>query len=405
MKGVELERRPEALSLSDRVRSLRLPEAPAGRPSRAWLPWTLCLVLAVTAAYLGYRAYTVSEPESPRAAEANPSASAAPSGPLAAASSGEVVHESKGYIVPAHQIQVSPKVSGMIIKLRIKDKDGKEVPLEEGQRVRKGDVLAELEAVEYQTDRDHYKAALQEAEQNLLELTQHRAKEIDQAKNRWLEAKVQREQLELDQKRSSRLRGTGLAERDFEQADSAYQAQLRREKALQVDYEFMMKGPRDNRIHAAERRIDQLKADLEKAEWRLENCVVRAPITGTILNKIAEEGNIVNQLSMNLKGSICDMADLSDLEVDLSIQERDIARVFLGQKCRIRSEAYPDHTYEGVVSRLMPIADRAKGSVTTRVKLTVPREEEGVYLKPEMGATVWFLKGPNKDTKAQGTSN
>jgi hypothetical protein len=63
-----------------------------------------------------------------------------------------------------------------------------------------------------------------------------------------------------------------------------------------------------------------------------------------------------------------------------------------GQRCKVRSEAYPEREYDGVVSRLMPIADRAKGAVPVRVKLTVPASEEGVYLKPEMGAVVSFLK-------------
>ena len=86
------------------------------------------------------------------------------------------------------------------------------------------------------------------------------------------------------------------------------------------------------------------------------------------------------------------MADLSDLEVDLTIQERDISKVFQGQKCKVRAEAFPDRVYEGYVSRLMPIADRAKGAIPVRVKVKVPAEEEGVYLKPEMGALVSFLK-------------
>ena len=60
----------------------------------------------------------------------------------------------------------------------------------------------------------------------------------------------------------------------------------------------------------------------------------------------------------------------------------------------MRAEAYPDRIYEGVVSRLMPIADRAKGAVPVRVKVTIPAEEEGVYLKPEMGAIVSFLNRP-----------
>jgi hypothetical protein len=103
----------------------------------------------------------------------------------------------------------------------------------------------------------------------------------------------------------------------------------------------------------------------------------------------------VNPIAFNGSFSLCDMADLSDLEVDLAIQERDVARVHKGQPCEIRSEAYPKRVYQGFVSRLMPIADRAKGAVPVRVKLTVPAEEEGVYLKPEMGALVSFLRVAN----------
>jgi multidrug resistance efflux pump len=128
-----------------------------------------------------------------------------------------------------------------------------------------------------------------------------------------------------------------------------------------------------------------------KAEWRLGNCTIRAPITGTILKKNAEEGNIVNPIAFNGSFSLCDMADLADLEVDLNIQERDIAVIKVGQKCRVKAEAYPDRIYEGRVDRLMPIADRAKGAIPVRVKLSIPANEEGIYLKPEMGAIVTFL--------------
>ena len=131
---------------------------------------------------------------------------------------------------------------------------------------------------------------------------------------------------------------------------------------------------------------------MAKAQWRLDNCIIRAPISGTILKKNAEEGSLVNPIAMQGFYSLCEMADLSDLEVDLTIQERDISKVFKGQKCKVRAEAFPDRVYEGYVSRLMPTADRAKGAIPVRVKVTVPAEEEGVYLKPEMGALVSFLK-------------
>jgi HlyD family secretion protein len=154
---------------------------------------------------------------------------------------------------------------------------------------------------------------------------------------------------------------------------------------------LMRIGPREERKEQARAELKQAEAELAKAEWRLGNCTIRAPISGTILKKNAEEGNIVNPIAFNGSYSLCDMADLSDLEIDLNIQERDISRVRQGQECRVRAEAYPERVYDGVVDRLMPIADRAKGAVPVRVKVTVPQDEEGVYLKPEMGAIVTFL--------------
>ena len=66
------------------------------------------------------------------------------------------------------------------------------------------------------------------------------------------------------------------------------------------------------------------QSNLDKAKWKLDNCKIRSPITGTILKKNAEEGNLVNAIAFSGSVSLCEMADLSDLEVDLTIQERDV---------------------------------------------------------------------------------
>jgi multidrug resistance efflux pump len=375
----------EAVSLSDRVRSLRLPDQPRQAARRgSWVPWTLSLVLAISTAVLAYLVVTNrSEPPETKASDVAPAPLTAGASNTAAAS-GDVVLESKGNIVPVHQITVSPKVSGMVEKLYI----------EEGKRVQKGDILAEVEKVNYQAARDHADAVLEEARQNLLVLTKYRAKEIEQAKARMDEATAQSKQLAIDYRRSLKLRPSGaLADRDYEQAESAHQAMVEHENVLRVDYELLKgEGPRDSQIGAARKRVTQAEADLVTADWNLGNCTVRAPITGTILTKKAEEGNIVNASAFNISASLCDMADLSDLEVDLTIQERDIAKVFAKQRCKLRPEAFPERTYDGYVSRLMPIADRAKGAVPVRVKVSVSKEEEGVYLKPEMGVIVSFFK-------------
>jgi len=290
---------PPPASLSERVRSLRLPEQQAKKSARGivWFLVSLCFLLALTTAGLGY--LVISQPKADDSKSAD-SVSAAGDRKIGegyqASSIGSVVAESQGYIVPVHRIQISPKVNGLIISLRIKkDADDPGVPLEEGRRVEKGWILAELEDVDYRADRDHAVAALEEARQNLLELTEYRKKEIDQAKARWNEAEVQRKQLEIDRRRSGRLKsGNALADRDFEQADSAYLAMLAREQALRVDYDFMVRGPRDNRIEASKRRGKQAEEDLVKAQWRLDNCTIRAPLSGSLLINDADKGHIVH---------------------------------------------------------------------------------------------------------------
>src|SRR5437588_4152648 len=176
------ELRSAPATLSDRVRSLRLKEQPARSSSGfAWLPWTLCLVLGLCCAGMAYVAFGRSPGEKPNeasAAQDNTKTAESARNESQTASSGEVVLERKGYVIPAHQILVSPKVSGMIIQLG----NGKR-ELEEGMRVQKDEVLAVLEAVEYQADYDHSKAAVNSAWQKFLELyTGNREQEIKQAR-------------------------------------------------------------------------------------------------------------------------------------------------------------------------------------------------------------------------------
>jgi hypothetical protein len=82
----------------------------------------------------------------------------------------------------------------------------------------------------------------------------------------------------------------------------------------------------------------------------------------------------------------------ADLEVDLKIQERDIANVEVGQRCMVMPEAYQNfepfrkehpNAYDGTVSRMMPTADRSQGAIPVRVKLRVPQEEQGKYLRSD----------------------
>jgi multidrug resistance efflux pump len=157
--------------------------------------------------------------------------------------------------------------------------------------------------------------------------------------------------------------------------------------------------------------VEQAFAALAKAKWRLDNTDIKAPVTGTVLTKKAEKGNLVNPsaFSSGISASLCEMADLRELEIDLSVQERDIAQVRQDQPCWVMPEAYQadreflkkhPRGYEGFVSRIMPTADRAKGAIPVRVKIKfISQEEAGVYLRPEMSTLVSFLKPPTPPKK------
>jgi HlyD family secretion protein len=395
-------------ALGDRVRSLSLAELPDRRFSaNSALAWVLAVGLIAVAGWYWWSsrstaAYPVAAQESPQAVNSGTSP-AKPNEPATTttaektavrpatftipansqAAKRDVVLESKGYIIPAHQILVSPKVTGMIVMFNV----------EEGRRFNKGDVLAVLESIDYAADLQRAEANVRLMRQRLLELQNgNRPEEIKEAEADWQESQALIPQLEAEYKRTIELRRKNAASpQEVELAESKYSAQLRRVQKLNYALQLMQLGPRQERIEVAKAELAQAEADVVKAQWRLGNCTIRAPVTGTILKKNAEEGNVVNPVAMNGSFSLCDMADLSDLEVDLNIQERDISVVQVGQRCRVRAEAYPERIYEGSVDRLMPIADRSKGAIPVRVKIRVPPEEEGIYLKPEMGAIVTFL--------------
>jgi HlyD family secretion protein len=392
-------------SLRDRVRSLQLSErAPEGKRTSlaaVLLPWGLCLVLLAVTAAFGYRAYTTAPTEAPApSADSTRKDGAAPGVTGDVASSGDVVLEAKGYIIPVHQIQVSPKVSGMLTWV--------DPRLEEGQRFKEGEPLARIEDVNYRADFMHAKYALASAEQRYQQSLSNRPEEIQQSKADLAESEANLEQLKLEMQRSTRLLGTpALAAKDFEQDKFAYAAMNRHVERLKATLKLMEQGPRKEVQESAKADVEAAKADLDKATWNLDNCEIRARVSGIILKKSAEKGNIVNPsaFSNGISSSLCDMADLSDLEVDLKIQERDIAKVVTGMACTAMPEAYQSDAaflkihpkgYTGKVSRVMPTADRGQGAIPVRVKLDIPKEEEGVYLKPDLSVIVEFLKDSSK---------
>jgi multidrug resistance efflux pump len=387
-------------ALSDRVRSLRLAERPAGQRGGSrggFLPWALVAVLLLTTAIFGLKAFRAPPAPAEEPAVSTARSPAEGTTPTAAtASTGDIALESRGYVIAAHSIQLSPQVGGEIVWL---DPDFKE-----GAVYQKGAKLAEIDPVIYAAQLKSAQANLAVARTNQQQVESGSTlKDIEamEASVKNLAAKLELAQLDENFNRAA---GLGASRSDLEK--SMVQVKIDR-AALESQRQTLakMKLALEEQRLITKAQVQRAEADLQQAEKQLRNCTIVAPTTGIILSKKAELGGYVNPLAFGAAGYLCEMADLCDLEVDLSIQERDIDKVFKGQDCVVRPEAFINSEtfkgkhpegYHGRVSRLMPVADRSKGSVSVRVAIDreqIPHEEAGFFLRPDMSVLVWFKKG------------
>lgn len=402
--------------LVHRVQQLRLDNqvgagAKAARGGGAsWLPWVLCALLAFAWAGYAIRGYR-NAPPAPAGEPAAPAAATTASmtsSTAAAVVPGTIQLEVKGYLVPAQQIAVSPiDVGGRVVELNVV----------EGKLFKKGDVLARLEDTAYKAQVAEAQASLASAvkrldatKMRLHALLPESVRQVEkiQVEAELREAEAQRDRVQDQVDRLTRLGGGAASEQELRQSRFDLLGAAARVGRLKASLEILNEGPRKEQVAAAEADVRAAEAEVKvgearlvQAQWRLSNCVITAPIDGTVLTKRAELGNLVNPMAFSAStsggGAVCDMANLADLEVDLEIPERDIGKVVVGQRCRIKADAYADRVYAGRLDRIMPIANRAKSIVNVRVKITLPAGEvPGTYLKPEMGAVVSFLADEKK---------
>jgi multidrug resistance efflux pump len=299
------------------------------------------------------------------------------------ANQAKVVLAQRGYIVPVEQAEVWPRVSGQVIELA--------PDTEEGRAVKKGDLLARLDPVPYELAHTRARAALKRAEARLAELKNGpRPEEVQQVKIALAQAEEQRKQLLAEVERLQKLRDSQVVSAEaIEKAQGrARAAELEVEK-MRAAHALIVKGTRKEQIDAAEADVEMARADLDLAAYRLAGTRVVSPLSGTILVRRASVGATANPLSDNRTEGLFTVADLNKLEVELDIQERDVPLLFPGQKCEIQLEAFAQAQYAGKVSRLMPLANRAKGAINVRVLIDVPKNDD--KLRPDRSVVVSFF--------------
>jgi HlyD family secretion protein len=159
-------------------------------------------------------------------------------------------------------------------------------------------------------------------------------------------------------------------------------------------------GPRQEEIRAADAAVKQMQAALDYANTQLAATEIKAPVSGTVLERIVERGEMVSPSAFGGSGartSVVDLADLTDLQVELDISQTDFARLKPEQKAEIIPDAYPNLRFSGFIAEIAPEANRAKATVQVKVKVDNPNEQ----LRPEMNARVNFLadKAPATEGK------
>src|SRR5579864_6718977 len=301
---------------------------------------------------------------------------------------GATVLSATGYVVAHHTINVNSKVTGRLAWIGV----------EKGDKVREGQVLVRLEDQEFRASYDQARGALANARAYLDEL-QHgsRPEEVQQAQHNLDEARATLANDKLTLDRTKELATGGVVSRQaLDDATAKFESDQQRVNSLEKAFQLSKIGPRAEEITRAEGAVTQAQGALDYAKSQLDATVIRAPVTGTILDRTAEKGELVTSgfastAAGGPQGSVVSLADLNDLQVELDIAQADFARLGPTQRAKVTTDAYPDKEYDGVIAQISPEANRQKATVQVKVQVLNPDKYPDVQLRPEMNATVKFL--------------
>src|SRR6202045_4407857 len=273
---------------------------------------------------------------------------------------GGTVLSATGYIVAHHTINVNSKVTGRLAWIGV----------EKGDKVKEGQVLVRLEDQEFRAGYEQTKGAAANARAYLAELRNgSRPEEIQQAQHTIDEAQAT---LATDKRilgRTKELAGGGVVSRQaLDDATAKFDADQQRVNSLEKAFQLMQIGPRQEEIARARGLMAQAQGQLDFAKAQLDATVIRAPVTGTILDRTAEKGELITAQFASAavggpQGSVVSLADLNDIQVELDIAQSDFARLGPKQKGIVTTDAYPDRKYNGEIAQDSPQANRAKGTV------------------------------------------
>lgn len=255
-----------------------------------------------------------------------------------------------GKVQAQKKVDISATIAGQITHLAVK----------EGDRVRKGQLLLQIDAV-------NPRAAARSMEAGVLALM----RDLDSARARL-------EQAQDDLKRTEEnYKASIIPEADYRRA----QTNLTSAQAA---------------VQAAQVRVDQARASSEGARDTLAKTTVLAPMDGTITAKRVEEGEVAVVGVLNQPGTVLlTVSDMSVVETEMEVDETSIPSVKVGQEARIRIDAYPNRTFNGVVTEVgnSPIINTGTTALAIKFKVKIQIKDPPPDIKPGLSVQADILTG------------
>lgn len=268
-----------------------------------------------------------------------PAASTAPASPLIAAA---------GRVEPvSEEVTLASQMPGRLAA----------VPVEEGDRIRRGQVVATLVNEDYRARVQYARAQLQLKEAELRRLLNGtRDQERREAEAAVVEAKAVMENARAEMERRRTLHQSGdLSRSEFERAEREFRVAQARVEAASQRSSFVSADARDDERLRAEAEVASAAAQVREAQAMLEKTIVRSPLTGVVLRKHRRAGESVSD---SFDTPIVTVADNSRLRVRMDVDETDVAKIQTGQKVYVTADAYGDRKFWGEVVRVGRVLGR-----------------------------------------------
>ncbi len=282
-----------------------------------------------------------------------------------------------GKVEPITKVEVKSKASGIVKKLLV----------DAGDKVKKGQLLAQLDKVEIEAGVEQAQATLQAADANL------RSSQADYERS-----KVDAESPDVPLLKRAYDRAVGMAKEGvvstsaLEDAQKNYELAQNKQNVARAQVTVLKA-----KIAQAQAQVAQDQANLKQLDEQLSYTDIVSPIDGVVLSRDVEMGDAVS--SILVLGSsatlVMTLGDVSEVYVKGKVDESDIGKVYLGQPARIKVESFKDKTFNGKVTKISPMGVEKDNVTTFEVRVSI--NNPGGELKAEMTANAEIILEEHKN--------